>query len=271
LVFQLIGSLMAIPVGLASAYSVYHSTFSAEAKCNSLRANIIGVLDRSADASSLRALARRDVMAFETSCAAVDPDAVAAFKALLAAKIAPPPPAAESAALPAAREPVQQVEAPKPPVAKAAAPAPSPKAIHHEAAAGDANWIASVRRALEHKQPAHADAAELPATTWDRPVVQPAPQPLVIHEQPELPPAAPAVAPVIAPVIAPAIAPALPPAAAVAPALAPAPAPVVADHPVPPESIPEPVPSATPDERRAHSGIRRWIANIPLVNSFVGR
>ena len=132
-VFQLIGSLLAIPVGLASAYSVYQSNFSAEAKCNSLRASIIGVLDRNGDASTLRTLARRDVVAFETSCAAVDPDAVAAFKSLLTAKVAPP--VAVAAPQPAAREPVRQVEAPKPPVAKAAALAAAPKTIHHEATA----------------------------------------------------------------------------------------------------------------------------------------
>ncbi len=89
---QVIGSLLAIPVGLASAYSIYHANFSAEAQCQSLRGNIIAMLDKSADASTLRMLVRRDVEVFETTCGAVDPDAVAAFKMLLARKTAAPAP-----------------------------------------------------------------------------------------------------------------------------------------------------------------------------------
>ena len=58
---QLIGSVLAIPVGLASGYSIYHANFSPEARCQSLRANIISMLDKSADASTLRMLVRRDV------------------------------------------------------------------------------------------------------------------------------------------------------------------------------------------------------------------
>ena len=41
------------------------------------------MLDKNVDASTLRMLVRRDAMAFEKSCGAVDPDAVAAFKTLL--------------------------------------------------------------------------------------------------------------------------------------------------------------------------------------------
>ncbi len=77
---QMIGSVLAIPVGLASGYSIYHANFSPEARCQSLRANIISMLDKSADASTLRMLVRRDVVEFEGSCGAVDPDAVAAFQ-----------------------------------------------------------------------------------------------------------------------------------------------------------------------------------------------
>ncbi len=77
---QVIGSLLAIPVGLASGYSIYYANFSPEANCQNLRAGIISMLDKNADASTLRLLVRRDVAAFEGACGAVDPDAVAAFK-----------------------------------------------------------------------------------------------------------------------------------------------------------------------------------------------
>ena len=86
---QVISTLVAIPVGLASVYSIYRSNFTAEARCETLRGSIISMLDKSTDASTLRMLLRRDVVTFETSCGAVDPDAVKAFKALLAAKAAP--------------------------------------------------------------------------------------------------------------------------------------------------------------------------------------
>src|SRR5512141_2408464 len=85
-VAQVISTLVAIPVGLASVYSIYRSNFTAEARCETLRGSIISMLDKSTDASTLRMLVRRDVVTFETSCGAVDPDAVKAFKALLAAK-----------------------------------------------------------------------------------------------------------------------------------------------------------------------------------------
>ena len=86
---QVIGTLVGIPVGLASAYSIYHSNFTVEARCETLRGSIISMLDKSADASTLRMLVRRDVVTFETNCGVVDPDAVKAFKALLAAKDLP--------------------------------------------------------------------------------------------------------------------------------------------------------------------------------------
>ncbi len=87
---QLIGSLIGIPLALASGYSVYRANFSAEASCQSLRANIVTMLDKNADASTLRSLVHRDIVNFERDCGAVDPDAVAAFKNLLTAERTPP-------------------------------------------------------------------------------------------------------------------------------------------------------------------------------------
>ena len=78
---QIVGTLLAIPVGIGSAYSMYRANFSVEATCQSLRANIVVMLDKSVDASTRHMLVRRDVEAFEHSCGAVDPDATAAFKA----------------------------------------------------------------------------------------------------------------------------------------------------------------------------------------------
>src|SRR5258708_36512865 len=83
-VVQMVGSLLAVPVGIASAYSFYRATFSPETTCQSLRSGIVAMLDKSVDATTRRILVRRDVEAFEKTCASVDPDATAAFKALLA-------------------------------------------------------------------------------------------------------------------------------------------------------------------------------------------
>ena len=62
---QVVGSLLAIPVGLASAYSIYHANFSAETTCQSLRANIVSMIDKSVDAGTRHMLVRRDVEQFE--------------------------------------------------------------------------------------------------------------------------------------------------------------------------------------------------------------
>ena len=81
---QMVGSLLAVPVGIASAYSFYRANFSPEITCQSLRSGIVAMLDKSVDAATRRILVRRDVETFEKTCGAVDPDATAAFKTLLA-------------------------------------------------------------------------------------------------------------------------------------------------------------------------------------------
>ena len=81
---QVAGSLLAIPIGLASAYSIYRANFSVETTCQGLRSDIISMIGKSIDAGTRRMLVRRDVEKFEQSCGAIDPDATAAFKALLA-------------------------------------------------------------------------------------------------------------------------------------------------------------------------------------------
>jgi hypothetical protein len=86
---QLVGSLVGIPLALAGGYSTYHANFSPEAKCQALRASIVSVLDKKTDASTLRLLVQRDVVTFERDCGAVDADAAAAFKTLLAADKTP--------------------------------------------------------------------------------------------------------------------------------------------------------------------------------------
>src|SRR6476469_1524195 len=86
---QMVGSLLAVPVGIGSAYTFYRANFSPETTCQSLRNGIIAMLDKGVDASTRRILVRRDVESFEKTCAAVDPEATAAFKALLAAEKSP--------------------------------------------------------------------------------------------------------------------------------------------------------------------------------------
>jgi hypothetical protein len=245
---------LAIPVGLASGYSIYHANFSPEARCQSLRANIISMLDKSADASTLRMLVRRDVVAFEGSCGAVDPDAVAAFQTLLAAG------PARAAAAPAQVAPLPAPQ-PKAAVAKSApvksTQAAAAKPVRRDAAASDANWLAAVRRALIHAPVTRVEAAETPAVApaAARPIT---PQVHIRHatRAPALSPAAPA--------------PALPPAASVATVPAP---PVDAEHPVPPAPIPDVMPlpkvaAVAPAER--HSRFSGLIAQIPLLGRVIG-
>ena len=84
---QIVGSLLAVPLGLASGYSIYKANFAPETTCQQLRGSIISMLDKNVDAATRRMLVRRDVEAFEQNCGGVDPDAHAAFKRLLAAEM----------------------------------------------------------------------------------------------------------------------------------------------------------------------------------------
>lgn len=293
---QIVGTLLGIPVGLASAYSVYHANFSDEARCETLRANIVSLLDKSADATTLRMLARRDVIAFGTACGAVDPDAVKAFNHLLAARTTPAPQIAPQAA-PApppqqtAHEPVQkpvevvkQAPPPKPAVVEA-------KPIHTEAKASDAKpsdaripdgkisdaktpevkardsrtsdekWVASVRDALIHS-PAHDEAAGATASAAQS---QPAPPQHVLGTLPAplRTPRPTSVAPTSLAAPAAVAAPSLP--APMAIAAQPAP-PSAAEHPVPPGSIPD---TALPD-KPAETSNHSWMSKVPILNRVVG-
>ena len=243
---QVIGSLLAIPVGLGSAYSIYRANFSVETTCQSLRADIISMIDKRVDAGTRRILARRDVEKFEQSCGAIDPDATAAFKTLLAndkPATAAAAPVATPAPIPAApaKDVVRKVEPRPQTVAKMPATEwPGAERARREAGVSDTQWLDAVRQALvtHEASAAAAEAIKAPVAPAAPPVLRPA--------LPEA--AAPANTPVVAapaPVqAAPPMAPALPPAAAV-----PAPAAVVAappaprtdaDHPVPPGAIPDP-------------------------------
>lgn len=271
---QMIGSLLAIPLGLASGYSIYHSNFSTEAQCQNLRANIVSMLDKSADASTLRMLVRRDVATFETTCGSVDPEAVAAFKNLLAsgdrtAPARPAPPPQRVAHEPA--RPLHEAAKPAPAPAKAAEAKPVPavaeaKPAQGEADVSDAKWVASVRDALIHAPaPApRADTVELPADVPSPAPVQPA---VPVHAPRDIQTPALSLAP---PAAEPhAVAPALPPAASAAAAPEPA---SPSDHPVPPAAIPDPVPTpavAAAPQKPARSGIRGAIAEIPLLGRLV--
>jgi hypothetical protein len=139
---QLVGSFIGIPLALLGGYSTYHSNFSTEAKCQSLRASIVSMLDKKADASTIRMLVQRDVMTFQRDCGEVDPDAVAAFRNLLAPERAqaarPVAPAPKSDAKPVKAEVPKAEPAPaqKPEAARVEAPKkvqPPPAAVKREA------------------------------------------------------------------------------------------------------------------------------------------
>ncbi len=192
---QIVGTVLGIPLALASGYSIYRANFSPEATCGTLRANIISMLDKNADATTLRLLVRRDVATFEHSCASVDPDAVAAFRTLLAkpqtvavvkeinsdrtpkqvARVAPPERVAHG---PRAESAKHITEKQTRTVVNNKATRPNP----------DADWLAAVRRALvEHAQVVRAQAAEAPVSLTS-PVIYPS-KPLPAHAAPPLPPA----------------------------------------------------------------------------------
>jgi hypothetical protein len=271
---QVIGSLLAIPVGLGSAYSIYRANFSVETTCQSLRADIISMIGKSVDASTRRMLVRRDVEKFEQSCGAIDPDATAAFKALLAAdKPATAAIAPVAAPIPAApaKDIVRKVE-PHPLTAgkMPAAAWPGAERARREAGVSDTQWLDAVRQALvtHEARGAAAEAVKAPVAPAALPVLRPA-----LREEAAVPANTPIIAAPAPVQAAPPMAPTLPPAAAI-----PAPAAVVAapptprtdaDHPVPPSTIPDPAEVATAEANDHRSRIRRWIAKIPLMGNVI--
>ena len=269
-VVQMIGSMIAVPVGIGSAYTFYRANFSPEATCQSLRGNIIALLDKGMDASARRILVRRDVEAFEKDCAAVDPEAAAAFKSLLASDKSVAPAAAASAAKvqstdAAAKEAVRKTEPRPQPAAKQAVVSPQPPAVQgvRKEPVSDAQWLDAVRQALTTRQevmrPSDNVKPRLAPGSSARPV------------QRETEPAAAVTAP-----STPAAAPTLPTPVPVAPT----PArqnprnTQAADHPVPPEAIPDPAEPAAAaqvkaDEESRRSRIGKWISAIPLLGQVV--
>jgi hypothetical protein len=237
---QIVGTLLAIPVGIGSAYSMYQTNFSAEATCKSLRVNIVRMLDKNVDAGTRHMLVRRDVEAFENTCGTVDPDATAAFKALLTADTVAP---VASAAIPPAQSQWQTVVRKTEPMLKTkpqAALADANAPVEREASLSDAVWVAAVRTALANREGDKASAASAAAP------VPPAPAPRMLGElhTPTVLPATPLAAP------------ALPPPAVIAPVAAPQ---VDSDHPVPPAAIPEAMPARTP------SRLGALVEDIPFV------
>ncbi len=252
---QMLGTLLGIPLAIASGYTMYHANFSSEATCQSLRANIVSMLDKSVDARTRHMLVRKDVESFEQSCGRVDPDATAAFKALLAsdraAAVAPrtEPKPVEAKAKEIVRKAEPKVEVKTVPHDVAAAPAkPAPA----DAAMSDAAWLAAVRGALT---PDDAEPAK-PAKAKEAVINTPPPVPLdAAHPNAELrvsppPPPPPAAA-------SPAAAP-LPPPSTIANAPAPQ---ADGNHPVPPAEVP----AAQPGEPAHHS----WIGRIPFVGQMI--
>lgn len=306
---QLAGSMLAIPVGLASAYSIYHANFAPETTCQNLRANIVSMIDKQIDAATRRMLVRHDVETFEQTCGAFDPDAKAAFKVLLT-------PAAPKAAPVAAQQPVKvqppaavtvkekeprkaeahKAEAHK---AEAHAVAPAPEkparqasrepvkeqarpAAEHDAAS-DARWLDAVRGALVTHEPERraldSTVKSLGTLGGSEPT---GPAARVRREADALPANTPpdAHAPLTAPIAVPAptetvpaAAPALPPPTELSAGPAKAAQPANPDHPVPPGSIPMDQGDAAPDVPAAPAATGSTPAHTGWTNfiPFVGR
>lgn len=278
-VIQMVGSLLAVPVGIGSAYTFYRANFSPETTCQSLRSGIIAMLDKGVDASTRRILVRRDVESFEKTCAAVDPEATAAFKALLAAEKSPPLAATPATkAQPSDAAPKEQVHKaePRPQAIPKQAQAPATQYARREFAESDTQWLDAVRQALVTHQPNTRPVEN----SKSRPTPQPSARPAQRDAEPSAPPppVPPATAAVSAPpttaMPAPAVAPTLPPPVAIAPVPAQrnAAQPQDHDHPVPPESIPSSETVATTDTKTEESGrsrIGKWISAIPLLGPVV--
>lgn len=281
---QMVGTLLAIPVGIGSGYSIYRANFSVETTCQGLRSNIVSMLDKSVDAHTRHALVRHDVEVFEQRCGGVDPDATAAFKALIASDHQAAPAAAATVqrleAKPAEpKQAVRKIEPQRPEiVARKAEPkaevkaepraepksdskieiGAEPKPAQRDSALTDAAWLAAVRGALspkddEREKAEMATAPPVAVAPQPQPVIREtnAPAPLSVKAPPA--PAAPLT-----------VAPALPPPASIAAAPLPQ-SEARDDHPVPPAGVPG-VKPAEPQTR-----IGGFIAQIPFVGQMIER
>jgi hypothetical protein len=281
---QMIGSLLALPVGIASAYTFYRANFSPETTCQSLRSGIIGMLDKGLDASTRRILVRRDVESFEKTCAVVDPEATAAFKALLAAEKSPPVAAAAPVTKAQPDETVSKEQVHKaeprpqatPKQSTANTQAPAAQNVRREPAVSDTQWLDAVRQALVTHRPDARPAESSKA----RPMLQPTAHPIQRDAEPHVPPAiapsvsATATAPAATASPVPAVAPTLPPPVSIAPAPAQQDVaqPKMPDHPIPPGSIPSSEAVAGTETKTDESGrsrIGKWISSIPLLGNVV--
>ncbi len=285
-VVQMVGSLLALPVAIASGYSFYRANFSSETTCQSLRTGIVAMLDKSVDAATRRILVRHDVETFEKTCGLVDPDATAAFKALLSVEKTAARDVSPIAATPKAqrvetapKEAVRKVEPQPQFVAKQPATIATPvvaEPLRREPGVSDTQWLDAVRQALATHKPEQPTnpKTEVPTTAA---IANPQPAAIPVmravpHEKQSSTPLDITPAPAI-----PAAAPALPPAIAVVPT---PPLHVNADHPVPPGSIPDTVPpadneaqsakaDATKPEEQGRSRLGKWISAIPLLGPVV--
>lgn len=264
---QMTASLLAVPVGIGSAYTFYRANFSPETTCQSLRSSIIAMLDRGVDASTRRMLVRRDVETFEKACATEDPDAAAAFKTLLTVEKPAPPvaaatPAPKAQSNNAVKEPAKAEPRPAAVQKHAVATSQSPAQAARKEPVSDTQWLEAVREALttHEKEKRPVESAKVRAVAPE--TVRPLPR------EPGPP------APVSSPA-RPAAAPALPPPVAVVPAPAQqndAARTQDRDHPVPPESIPDAAQFAAAAEKATddrRSKIEKWISAIPLLGPVV--
>src|SRR5215475_13457426 len=90
-VLKFIGALLAIPAAGAGAYSAYHTYFSSEVVCQSLRSSILLAIDKNIPADAKYRLLRRDVTEFERKCADSDPDGLAIFQGAMLQLQSPAP------------------------------------------------------------------------------------------------------------------------------------------------------------------------------------
>ena len=278
---QMFGTLLAIPLGIGSGYTMYRANFSPEATCQSLRASIVSMLDKNVDAHTRHTLVRHAVVASEQSCGGVDPDATAAFKSILASEQTAATGARRVEAKPMSERPLDTKsvgEKPKEAARKAepqqeAAPRQAvaePKAPQRDAAVSDAAWLAAVRGALTVN-----DAVPTPPARIDTAVANPAPiappetRTVVLGARPKAELRATLPSPEPAIVAPPQAAPALPPPATITTAPAPR---QDAEHPVPPASIPEqpaPIQNDVVAAQHEPSRLGAFIGQIPLVGKLI--
>jgi hypothetical protein len=80
---QMTGAALAIPAAAAGTFAAYQGYFSTDVRCQKLRNDIVGIMERNVAPDTKRSLLKKEVTEFDKLCGEADPEARAIFQAAM--------------------------------------------------------------------------------------------------------------------------------------------------------------------------------------------